>query len=111
MARSVLINLENYDSCSAWPGFVPGMAGRQQPKTGGYKMAFSEEAKDLIFRHAGGKCERCGKQLARNNHLEGEWGAWEAHHKTAVKSDGSDAPSNGEALCLDCHKKTRTYGG
>ena len=24
---------------------------------------------------------------------------------------GSDAPSNGEALCLDCHKKTRTYGG
>ena len=74
-------------------------------------MAFSEETKDLIFQRAGGKCERCGKQLARNNHFEGEWGAWEAHHKTAVKSGGSDAPSNGEALCLDCHKKTRTYGG
>ena len=57
------------------------------------------------------ECERCGKQLARNNHFEGEWGAWEAHHRVAVKSGGSDAPSNGEALCLDCHKKTRTYGG
>ena len=63
-------------------------------------MAFSEEAKDLIFRRAGGKCERCGKQLARNNHFEGEWGAWEAHHRVAVKSGGSDAPSNGEALRL-----------
>ena len=54
-----------------------------------------------------GKCERCGKQLL----LEGEWGAWEAHPRVAVKSGGSDAPSNGEALCLDRHKKTRTdYG-
>lgn len=73
-------------------------------------MAFSQATKDEIFNRAGGKCERCGKQLVRNNHKEGERGAWEAHHKTSLHSGGSDVPSNGEALCLDCHKKTRTYG-
>ena len=73
-------------------------------------MAFSDEAKREIFDNANGKCERCGEELVFENHTEGERGAWEAHHRTAVSSGGSDAPSNGEALCLDCHKKTRTYG-
>ena len=68
-------------------------------------MAFSEEAKDLIFQRAGGKCERCGKQLARNNHFEGQWGAWEAHHRVAVKSGGTsmavmrEAAAKGRADC------------
>ena len=73
-------------------------------------MAFSKATKDEIFNRAGGKCERCCKQLVRDNHMEGERGAWEAHHKTSLHSGGNDVPSNGEALCLDCHKKTRTYG-
>jgi 5-methylcytosine-specific restriction endonuclease McrA len=69
-------------------------------------MAFSEQTRRKIFDNAKGKCESCGKQLVYQNHTEGEPGAWEAHHKTAVRSGGSDAPSNGKALCLDCHKKT-----
>lgn len=73
-------------------------------------MAFSENAKRIIFFNARGKCESCGKQLVFENHHEGQRGAWEAHHKTSVKSGGSDNPSNGKALCLDCHKKTPTYG-
>lgn len=73
-------------------------------------MAFSSETKKAIFANANGRCERCGKQLVFENHFEGERGAWEAHHRVAVSKGGSDAPSNGEALCLDCHKNTRTYG-
>lgn len=73
-------------------------------------MAFSKSDKDEIFKHAHGKCERCGKLLCRDNHNEGERGAWEAHHKTSLKAGGEDIPSNGEAVCLACHKATRTYG-
>lgn len=74
-------------------------------------MAFSESAKRAIFLKANGKCEKCGKVLVYANHSEGERGAWEAHHKTSVAAGGDDVPSNGMALCLDCHKKTYTYGG
>lgn len=73
-------------------------------------MAFSEETRRKIFDNAGGKCERCDKQLVFANHNEGERGAWEAHHRTAVSKGGDDTASNGEALCLDCHKETRSYG-
>lgn len=41
---------------------------------------------------------------------EDEGGAWEAHHKVAVASGGQDVLSNCKVLCLDCHKKTYTYG-
>ena len=73
-------------------------------------MAFSDSTKEEIFQRAKGLCERCGKQLVFQNHLEGQRGAWEAHHKTSVKAGGRDVASNGEALCLACHKRTRTYG-
>ena len=73
-------------------------------------MAFSKEAMRKIFDNDHGKCERCGKHLVFENHEEGERGAWEAHHRTAKSSGGTDEPSNGEALCLECHKATRTYG-
>lgn len=73
-------------------------------------MGFSEQMRRVIFDKANGECEKCGKKLAFENHKEGEWGAWEAHHKTALSSNGSDNPSNGMALCLKCHKETRTYG-
>ncbi len=73
-------------------------------------MAFSLDVKLEAWKRAGGHCERCGKQLAWANHKEGEWGAWEAHHKVAVASGGQDTLSNCKVLCLDCHKKTYTYG-
>lgn len=73
-------------------------------------MAFSEATRRKIFDKARGRCERCGKQLVFENHTEGQRGAWEANHRTAVRSGGSDITSNGEALCLECHKNTRTYG-
>ncbi len=76
-------------------------------------MAFSESDKAQILRNAGYKCEctrlcsthrgrRCNVALtASNSH---------AHHKTAVASGGKDVVSNGEALCIPCHKNTETYG-
>jgi len=67
-------------------------------------MAFSEATRTQIFNNAGGKCESCGKQLVLENHKEGERGAWDAHHKHHVASGGSDTASNGQALCLACHK-------
>ena len=73
-------------------------------------MAFSIETKRMVFNNAGGKCEKCHKQLVFDNHVEGQRGAWEAHHKTSVASGGKDIASNGMALCLDCHKRTYTYG-
>ena len=73
-------------------------------------MAFSSDTKRKIFDNANGKCEKCGKQIVFDNHTEGQYGAWEAHHKISVASGGSDTASNGKALCLDCHKATLTYG-
>ncbi|MGL4981487.1 MAG: HNH endonuclease [Treponemataceae bacterium] len=69
-------------------------------------MSFTEKDREEIFKNAKGKCESCGKQLIESNHTEGGKGAWEAHHKTSKASGGSDCPSNGKALCLDCHKDT-----
>ena len=75
-------------------------------------MAFSNETVVAAFRRANGKCETCGKTLCfENRGKEGAWGAWEAHHITAVERGGSDGLSNCKILCLACHKKTKTYGG
>ena len=73
-------------------------------------MGFSTEIIEKAWNRANGRCERCGKQLVRENHNEGERGAWEAHHKTAQSSGGSDSLSNCEILCLECHKNTYSYG-
>lgn len=35
---------------------------------------------------------------------------WESHHKESVASGGQETLSNWKVLCLDCHKKTYTYG-
>ena len=74
-------------------------------------MAFLEATRLQIFKNANGKCEKCAKQLVYANHIHGERGAWQAHHKTSVAADGNDTASNGKALCLDCHKNTYTFGG
>ncbi len=84
-------------------------------------MRFSQAVIQEAWKRAGGRCEcerteckhgrsRCNKELVWDNHFEGEPGAWEAHHKIAVASGGTDTVSNCEILCLDCHKKTRSYG-
>jgi len=73
-------------------------------------MTFSPKTRQAIFDNAGGRCEKCGKQITFNNHSQGERGAWHAHHKTSVASGGRDIASNGKALCLGCHKNTYTYG-
>ena len=86
-------------------------------------MAFSKETIEAAWRRAGGKCEcrrkthnhaygRCNKTLSFDNRgKDGVWGAWEAHHITAVSSGGSDTLSNCEILCIECHKNTGSYGG
>lgn len=73
-------------------------------------MAFSESVRLEIFKQANGHCEKCGKQLVYDNHLPGEKGAWQAHHKVSQRSGGKDVPSNGMALCLDCHVNRTEYG-
>lgn len=85
-------------------------------------MAFSEKTvRDAWFR-AGGRCEcgrktcghgswRCGKILNWGSRGDDYTiGGWEAHHKVAVSSGGSDALSNCEILCMRCHKNTASYG-
>ncbi len=80
-------------------------------------MAFSEETVRQAWQRADGKCEctrsahshaygRCSKELVwENRGRESGRGAWEAHHKTSVESGGSDALSNCEILCWDCHSR------
>ena len=71
---------------------------------------FSEGVKRKAFNRAKGRCEGCGKLLSYDNHEEGQRGAWEAHHKKAIKDGGDNTLSNCKVLCLDCHKNTATYG-
>jgi hypothetical protein len=73
-------------------------------------MSFSDSVRREIFDNAKGRCEKCKKEIVFGNHEEGLRGAWDAHHKTSVKSGGKDITSNGKALCLACHKETNTYG-
>lgn len=85
-------------------------------------MAFSDATVLAAWQRAGGRCEcgrgscghgpwRCGKVLnwtARGKDYA--LGGWEAHHKVAVSSGGSDLLSNCEILCIPCHKNTGSYG-
>ena len=73
-------------------------------------MSFTKETKNKIFDNAKGHCQKCDKQIVRNNHTEGQRGAWHAHHSTSVASGGGNNASNGKALCVSCHKDTKTYG-
>lgn len=81
-------------------------------------MAFSEETVVAAWKRAGGACEcrrmthhhsylRCNKELVwANRGSDVGKGSWEAHHVTNVQSGGTDALSNCEILCWDCHKNT-----
>lgn len=82
-------------------------------------MAFSADTHAKAFKRSGGQCEctrqhagmvgaphhggRCPKRLTGNQD-------WHAHHKTAVKSGGTDDLGNCEVLCIPCHQLTETYG-
>lgn len=86
------------------------------------KMAFSSTVIENAWKRSGGRCEccrstcghgnrRCNKMLNWDAHgKDNASGGWEAHHKVAVASGGSDALSNCEILCIACHRNTRTYG-
>jgi 5-methylcytosine-specific restriction endonuclease McrA len=84
-------------------------------------MAFSYEVIAAAWERSGGRCEcerkTCGHIGRCNEPLElvargfdNVPGGWEAHHKVAVASGGTDTLSNCEILCIPCHKNTRTYG-
>ena len=85
-------------------------------------MAFSDDVVRIAWYRAGARCEcgrsgcghvswKCGKLLNWNSRgSDYALGGWEAHHKVAVSSGGSDALSNCEILCIPCHKKTLSYG-
>ncbi len=71
---------------------------------------FSEDTKKEAWLSATGRCESCGKKLVLGNHNEGEPGAWEAHHIVPKSDGGLSDLQNCQVLCLDCHKKTDSYG-
>ena len=84
-------------------------------------MAFSKETIDAAYIRSQSKCEcnrsicghyyQCAKPLNYNAQGKDFYaGAWEAHHKLAISSGGSDGLSNCEILCIDCHKNTGSYG-
>ena len=78
-------------------------------RQGASTLAFSEATKQSALLRAGNRCEckrlthghkkRCKTRLTRRTA--------EFHHKTAVASGGSDAPSNCEVLCHACHVQVR----
>ena len=84
-------------------------------------MAFTENTLKLAWKRANGKCEckrsicghgyRCSKQLVWSNRgNDSARGGWEAHHIVSVRAGGSDALSNCQILCTECHKNTKSYG-
>lgn len=87
-------------------------------------MAFSDTVVKLAWNRSGGRCEccrsshlhslysdRCNKLLSWNARgIDNSPYGWEAHHRTAVSSGGTDTLSNCEILCIECHKKTGSYG-
>ncbi len=70
-------------------------------------MAFSLQTVQSAWNRAGGKCERCGKQLVWENRGRSGRGCWEAHHKNTSKGDEL---SNCEIVCFDCHSNTGSFG-
>lgn len=76
-------------------------------------MAFDQKTRDAMYFRAMGRCEctmavcnhpliRCNADLSKG---------WEAHHSHSQAAGGSDALSNGVAMCYSCHRRTLTYGG
>lgn len=72
-------------------------------------MAVSKATREALRKRAGGRCEctmkvcshvgRCKTRLIGSK--------WHAHHRSRT---GPDTLGNLIALCVPCHKNTRTYG-
>jgi hypothetical protein len=72
-------------------------------------MSISEETKKELFLRAGGQCE-CTMQCSHHTGKrcpQDLRGGWEAHRRTA---GGTYELGNLIAMCVTCHKNTRTYG-
>lgn len=74
-------------------------------------MAISQETRRQLNSRAGGRCECSMRVCSHHNagtrcpHKLNQ--GWEAHHRTA---GGPDTLGNLTAMCVTCHKNTRTYG-
>jgi len=76
-------------------------------------MPFSEQTKGAAWARSGGRCEctrmcfshmfnRCNQVLVPGN--------WHAHHRLSQLAGGADTLDNCEALCVNCHQNTHSYG-
>jgi recombinational DNA repair protein (RecF pathway) len=63
-------------------------------------MPYNREQKDLMRRAQFNRCARCGKPLGADA---------EGHAKFRGEHD-HDYWLQGELLCPECHKETRSYG-
>lgn len=71
---------------------------------------FTDFTIQQAFTRAKGRCEKCGTPLSfQSRGVESGYG-WEAHHVISLASNGSNSLSNCKILCVNCHKKTRSYG-
>lgn len=69
----------------------------------------SQDTRKKLYTRAGGRCECtmqvCTHHTGRCPHKLNP--GWEAHHRSR---DGGDNLGNLIAMCVTCHKNTRTYG-
>ncbi len=78
-------------------------------------MAVTKETRLALYRRAGGRCECTMRVCSHHRPILGVArrcrhklrGAWEAHHRS---TRGPDNLGNLIAMCVTCHKNTRTYG-
>jgi hypothetical protein len=74
-------------------------------------MTVSTDTRQRLYQRAGGRCE-CTMSVC-SHHKAGTRcphklnPGWEAHHRSA---SGPDNLGNLIAMCVTCHKNTRTYG-
>ena len=76
-------------------------------------MAFPQDVKDKAYARAGGMCECARTGCGHRGRCYASLGTrvgWHAHHIHADSKGGPDTLSNCEALCVDCHTNTRSYG-
>ena len=72
-------------------------------------MPFSKDMVERAWRRQGGLCAYCGKKLVLLSAKRGSRGAWNPHHRKALKWEGSDLLRNCVLLCINppenCHLK------
>jgi len=70
-------------------------------------MEFSKEVQAEAWLRQDGRCAYCGKELVFESTQQGERGAWEPHHRKAIKYGGTNYLRNCVLLCINlpenCH--------